>query len=371
MRDRLTTTRYSIARACRWHALACIILLLTGCKEHLPSPDEGRDNTFCLTLTISTGQREQTRADLPGDPGKDPTLAAPTYVYVWAEPTLVKGGKTLMMQKFILQPTEWTWDNTLGCYRLNALVKFDCGKREMTPNTGIPIYALASRLNLKGLIGQDFLQEETTTKSTDELKQMEWDLSTLQTAWQTNSARELSNALRDLYSTPIALESDQQLTTDETGFVNSPGGTIRLYHCAAKVDMKWEVAVYDAEGAKDYDATLALQQQTAVESITLSSLPTKLRVFAPTENPTGTATTCTLLSPDATSVEQTTPGNRWIGRAVAYVLQPAVPAPIPYEVTFSNPSGTGTVKAAVSSQTPEATNTSFTTWFRVNAQIKK
>lgn len=363
MKDKLT--RYSIARACRWHALACIIplLLLTGCQEHLPTPNEGEDNTFALRLTVRTGQGEQTRADLPGDPGEDPTLAAPTYVYVWAEPTLVNEGKTLMMQKLTPQSAEWTWDNTLGCYRLNALVKFNCGKREMKPNTAIPIYALASCLDLSTLIGQDFLHEETNTKGTDDLKQMEWDLS----AWQTSSAREHSNALRDLYSTPIAL--DQQLTTDETGFVDSPGGTIRLYHCAAKVDMKWEVAAYDAQGAKDYDATLALQQKTAVETLTLSGLPTTLKVFAPTENPAGAAT-CTLLAATG-AVEQTTPGNQWIGRAVAYVLQPAVPATIPYSVTFSNPSSdTGTVRASVSSQTPEATNTSFTTWFRVNAQIK-
>lgn len=366
MKDKLT--RYSIARACRWHALACImpLLLLTGCQEHLPTPNEGEDNTFALRLTVRTGQGEQTRADLPGDPGEDPTLPTPQFVYVWAEPTFADGNKTMMLQRLTPQSAEWTWDNQLGCYRLNALVTFNCGKREMMPNTDIPIYAIASCQDLSGtLIPTDLLQEETTAKSISDLKEMEWDLS----AWQMSSDREHSNALRDLYSTPIALESEQQLTTDETGLVNSPGGTVRLYHCAAKVDLKWEVAAYDAQGAKDYDATLALQQQTAVETLTLSGLPTTLKVFAPTENPAGRAT-CPLLAATG-AVEQTTPGNQWIGRAVAYVLQPAVPATIPYSVTFSNPSSaTGTVRASVSSQTPEATNTSFTTWFRVNAQIK-
>lgn len=367
MRDKLT--KYSIARACRWHALACItaLLVLTGCQEHLPSPNGDKGNSFALRLTIHTGQGEQTRADLPGDPGEDPTLPAPGYVYVWAEPTFDDGSQTLMLQRLTPQSQEWTWDNQLGCYRLNALVTFDCGKREMRPNTAIPIYAIASCRDLSGsLIPTDYLQGETTAKGIDELKQMEWDLST----WQTGSAREHSDALRDLYSTPIALESDQQLMTDETGLVDSPGGTIRLYHCAAKVDMKWEVAAYDAQGAKDYDATLALQKETAVETITLSGLPTTLKVFAPTENPTGTAV-CPMLAPTE-AVEQTTLGNKWIGRTVAYVLQPAVPAAIPYSVTFSNPnpSGTGSVRPTVNSQTPEATNPTFTTWFRVNAQIK-
>ena len=195
-------------------------------------------------------------------------------------------------------------------------------------------------------------------------------------ALSAGTAAKQSDALRDLYGTPVHQVADNQLSVDANGIVDSPGGTVRLYHCAARVDMTWEVAAYDDAGNVDYDNTLDLQSTTALKGIELQGLPTSLKVFQPTQNvATGGTYDALLAHSTVDAVSKITPGNQWIGRAVAYVTQPntsgkGTDGKIGYGVSFSNPSG-GTEKSDVTSSTPSATNTYYTTWYRVNARIKE
>ena len=202
-------------------------------------------------------------------------------------------------------------------------------------------------------------------------------INNIPTSLTAGTAAEQSDALRDLYGTPVQQVADNQLSVDVNGIVDSPGGYVRLYHCAARVDMTWEVAAYDDAGNVDYDKTLDLQSTTALEGIRLQGLPTSLKVFQPTQNvATGGTYEVALVHSTDDAVGKITPGNQWIGRAVAYVTQPytsgnGTDGKIDYEVSFSNPSGGTVVKSDVKSSTPSATNTTYTTWYRVNARIKE
>lgn len=340
----------------------------------------GADNTPIVDDADPTRAFFYTRAGddtpaFPGDAGYDARLKAPRFVYVWAFPTMQDAPSSGTYVPYILyQKIDTGADNTASWdfiegqaptpdlkddhYRLHDVVIFDTGKTGIQANSDIVIYAMASENDIEPLIPEKFRPADNTKTSAADMNQLA-DLKAMQldlSSWITTTAKAHSDALRDLYSTPKALETNHTLKADENGIVQSSiesdnPNVVKLYHCAAKVDMKWEVAP-------------ALQQTTWVNSITLTSLPSKLNVFTPTANPTGGTTSCTMAAA-ADAVETITPGNQWIGRTVAYVLQPPS-KPISYTVTFS---GTG-ARPDVTTSTAPATNATYTTWFRVNAKIK-
>ncbi len=169
--------------------------------------------------------------------------------------------------------------------------------------------------------------------------------------------------LCQLYSTPVG---DTEL--DPKGYLNGEikrgeytdtegntqtgvrNGNIRLYHAAAKIDFQWEVPA-------DKQAT------TAIEKITVSSLPTQCKIFEPTKNPdpTGTHTKSYPIGDDSHPINA---GNKWIGREYFYALEPA-DGKISYEVTIS-----GRENTVSTSFTPAQKNQVFTGWYRIRANVK-
>lgn len=373
--------------------VAALLLMLASCSsdEVGGAPDAPGSNAFSVRVSVQTGH-DGTRA--PGDPGEDTMLPAPRYLYVWAIVRYADDATDKRHYRYLAidtQADQWKWTPVGGYpdhrYVLDDLIVFDCGDNRLAPNSKIYIYAIASRVSLEDALESpggfsSYLQESGVIPWTDGQELARYPFSSLAindipASLTAGTAAKLSDALRDLYGTPVQQVADNQLSVDKNGIVDSPGGTVRLYHCAARVDMTWEVAAYDYAGNVDYDKTLDLQSTTALEGILLQRLPTSLKVFQPTQNvATGGTYNAMLAHSTDDAVSKITPGNQWIGRAVAYVPQPntsgnGTDGKIDYEVSFSNPSGGMVVKSDVKSSTPSATNITYTTWYRVNARIKE
>lgn len=374
--------------------VAALLLILTSCSsdEVGGAPDAPGSNAFSVRVSVQTGH-DGTRA--PGDPGYDTMLPAPRYLYVWAIVRYADDADDKRHYRYLAidtQADQWKWtpdgDYPDHRYVLDDLIVFDCGDNRLAPGSKIYVYALASSVSLQDALEShsdlsSYLQESGLIPWTDGQALADYPFSSLainniptSLSAGTVTAKQRSDALRDLYGTPVKQVADNQLSVDANGIVDSPGGTIRLYHCAARMDMTWEVAAYDDAGNVDYDKTLDLQSTTALKGILLQGLPTSLKVFQPTQNvATGGTYEVALAHSTVDAVGKITPGNQWIGRAVAYVTQPytsgyRTDGKIGYRVSFSNPSG-GTEKSDVTSSTPSATNTYYTTWYRVNARIKE
>lgn len=374
--------------------VAALLLMLASCSsdEVGGAPEALGSNAFSVSVCVQTGH-DGTRA--PGDPGDDTMLPAPRYLYLWAIVRYEADATDKRHYRYLAidtQADQWKWttdrDYPNHRYVLDDLIVFDCGDNRLAPNSKIYIYAIASRVSLDYALRNysslsSYLNESGEISWTDGQSLAGYPFSSLAindiptSLSAGTAAKQRSDALRDLYGTPVHQVAANQLSVDANGIVDSPGGTVRLYHCAARVDMTWEVAAYDDAGNVDYDKTLDLQSTTALEGIRLQGLPTSLKVFQPTQNvATGGTYEVALVHSTDDAVGKITPGNQWIGRAVAYVTQPytsgnGTDGKIGYQVSFSNPSGGTVVKSDVASSTPSATNTTYTTWYRVNARIKE
>lgn len=393
------------------HHIAALLLLaacaltcgLIACSSDDIEDTAGGNSTAHHTFTIPLAIAEErtTASRATGDPGIDPEPHAPATLYIWADVTLADPDgsneeKAVLFQTYNPAPDRWEYINDDPLhpddrYRLaeTARVVFDIGKQLLKPGTTVNIYAVATDFPLA--ISTALQEEKQASNATllGQIRTLTLDLA----GWCATTPALHSAALGNLYSNPLPLKTahastypasgtaEQQLTAEHAGIyladalggINENAAPTRLYHCAAKADFKWEVAVRDTDGALDDAATRTLQRNTAVASVILSGLPTQLNVFTPTQNPAGTAT-CRLLAPTE-AVHLTTPGNQWIGREYAYVLQPPTTAAttdgiITYGVTFSNPAAATPVRTAVSgAKTDPATNTTFTTWYRINARV--
>lgn len=301
-----------------------------------------------------------------GDPGIRENLPAPRFLYIW----LTEGDRVLHYEKKSdIDSSAWTRKNTPDRWDYTYRVELSEGVT-ISDGSTVQVYAVAAQHELPDDAGFS-----TSYATTAALNAAIFDLSSWQndaTATHTTTAAAHSWALGNLYSTPLALMGSGNADASAahiaisdlnngTYTMRKVGTTIslvenrptRLYHCAAKADFKWEVPT-------------ALQPTVSVSTITVKGLPTQLKVFEPTHNPAGDGSCPLLAASDA--VNALTPGNKWIGREYAYVLQPPTTTSdsdgkISYGVTF-----TGT-HADASKQTPAATNPVFTTWYRINANI--
>lgn len=330
--------------------------------------EESALNTTVLNIPLAvyevpSATLSPTESRSTGDPGTFENLPAPKFLYVW----IVEGQRVWFYPLTNLEETAWTKrsDGELS-ERWEYNHRFQLPD-DVTLNNGatLQVYAIAAQHELTGTWVESLTTKELLDNAT-------FDLS----SWSSGDAATHSWALGNLYSTPLALMGNGN--ADATGFdpkllhngtytVSKVGTTItindprptRLYHCAAKADFKWEVAS-------------ALQPAVSVSTITITGLPTHLKVFEPTHNPSGT-TTCPLLA-TSNAVNTLTPGNKWIGREYTYVLQPPTTTAntdgiLHYDVTFTGRTPVSNNTLSDKTTSP-ATNPVFTTWYRINADIK-
>ncbi len=313
------------------------LLALTACS----SDDTAGTSELTLDIPVEIYDTPATRAASQGDPGNDPSLKSPLYLYIFAYVKTTDGNGYELLTKTIT-PTDGIGDWTIHDegtqderWRRNLRVTFTInGTFDGTTAGTSRVYAIASRDDLSSIIPSDV----ATYTTANQIEAMTLDF------------RDLSSSqLKDIYSTPAK--------NTDNGIIKLNGqslscSTVKLYHAAAKVDFTWEV-----------DASL--QNGVALQSITCTSVPTICKIFTPTDNPTTQTADVTVLgSASSTAVNE---GNKWIGRAYAYMLQQPSPGTLSYTVAFS---GTANRPAVSKTFTPADYNDTYTGWYRVSAEVK-
>ncbi len=357
-----------------------LLVLLTACSEDeavAPQAEETITLEIPIYWTPEVGGTE--RGGRVGDPGVDDECPTPPNIYIF---TWLKEDETKYLlhydKKENLRKEAWIpADDRSGSYMLADNYSFVL--RLPTPynynyENGYQVgrtYAIATGdgchltdEQVRNITGFDITAGETAETTIDILNRLENAL--LDTGeWTRNSF------YRDLYSTPHNDDTEYlngKFQTDggikEEYFIKNGyiiysteidpknrsvfHGDVHLYHAAAKIDFQWEVAA-------------DLRSTTAIESITVTGLPTTCRIFRPTQNPSDAATQSLAIND----------GNRWIGREYCYQLQPANGA-ISYSVAFKDVDGDGTKKDAITPIFPKPVpfNEVFTGWYRIVATVK-
>ena len=337
------------------------MLALASCSSDNDTiQDDSRTVTLDIPVEIYSSNNEVTsRAASQGDPGTSAEFKAPRYLYIYA---FVKDKstagyelltKTITYKDDTEASSNWTMQNEgesnerwqkkeRVTFKLSA--EFD-DQAELGSSR---VYAIASRDDLSKLLTDDVVK--TFTKL-DSFKTTTIDLKSFS-----------SDQLKDLYSTPYNDQSSPAQSTDNGLIVSSTDGKsltcspVKLYHVAAKVDFTWQVATDK-------------QDSVEVASITCTGVPTTCKVFVPTDNPTTDTTSCLVLgttSESAKPVNEVNTGNKWLGRAYAYMLQPSSGA-ISYTVTYG---GKANKQSTTNTFTPSSLNKVFTGWYRVVANVK-
>ena len=358
---------------------ALALQLFAACSDD-DTTQEMQTVTMTIPIEVYSSNNEVTsRAASQGDPGNDVVFEQPLYLYVYAC-VYEKDGSSSSYELLTetIKPassgeddskTKWTLmgeDTENERWTKNVDVTFKITKEfDGTDNSKVSrVYAIASREDL-GSDGKNLLPttyNSTTDKST--VEKMTLNLSGFTSA-----------QLKDIYSTPLGDDNNGVITstTNSSSSSSSSSGTtssnvtltcstVRLYHVAAKVDFTWEVAS-------------TLQSTTELASITCTGLPTTCKVFEPTENPTTNTADVLLLgtsSSTPTPVNEVNAGNKWLGRAYAFMLQPPSTGTINYTVKFG-PAGSTTKKGDVTGTiTPDQTTYSkvFTGWYRIVATVE-
>ncbi len=331
--------------------LLAFLFALTACSsDEATAP---REVTIDVPVDIYTATPSADfRSAQQGDPGNDATLKAPLYLYVYAYVSENSGSdyevlvKTETIDEADLA-TAWTLqdaDTRNERWHKNVRLTFQLARAFNNDIGKSRVYAVASRTPLTALPTD--VSAYTTTADIE--------------AMTLNLASFTSDQLCDIYSTPARDRSTPAVSTDN-GVIVSNGksltcSTVKLYHVAAKADFTWEVAS-------------TLRSAVEIAGIECTGLPTTCKVFVPTDNPAGTGTSVVIGSSSQNPANLVNEGNKWIGRATAYVLQPPSPGTIAYNVTFG---GTGGRAAHSGTITPSADtyNPTFTGWYRVVADVK-
>ena len=345
--DRKRTMKYT-----NWIIVGLMTLLFAAC-----SSDDDTTGKTVVTLSIpvdiySSNQEVTSRAASQGDPGNDVVFDEPLYLYVYACVRESSGYElltTTVSPSGDASASTWTLENENAQdehWHKNVNVTFTISSAFSSAEES-RVFAIASRTDLSGKLPT---YAANTVKSTVE-------------AMELNLSDVSSGDLKDIYSTPLKDTNNGIIKSNTTGSTSSGGttttmltcSTVRLYHVAAKVDFTWEVPS-------------TLQSTTEIASIQCTGLPTTCKIFEPTANPGGTGTCLVLDSSGAENQLDT--GNKWLGRAYAFMLQPPSPGTINYTVSFGGSKPTTTQKS--SSITPSTATYSnvFTGWYRVIATVE-
>ena len=331
------------------------LLLFAACSADNDDAKGGQEITLNIPIDIYSANASMQSRVGQGDPGNDVVFKAPLYLYIYAYIS-ENGGSSyeLLTQTFTCTDDEtsstWTkqYENTeQECWRKNVRVTFRLGTTFNNVLGKSRVYAIASRTDLSGVLPTNVSSYPTMTA----LEGMTLNLDGF-----------TSDQLKDIYSTPANDRSTPVASSDNGVIVANNDvltcSTVKLYHVAAKVDFTWEVPA-------------SLRSTVEIAKIACSGLPTTCKVFEPTNNPTGTATSTVIGSAETTPAPANiiNDGNKWIGRAYAYMLQPASPGTINYTVTYG---GIGARSETTSSITPAtaAYSNVYTGWYRVIADVK-
>ncbi len=335
-----------------------LLPIITACTS-----DNGatgmREVTLDIPVAIYSASNTMTsRAADQGDPGNDVTFKAPLYLYVYAFVSENNGNDyEVLTQTFTFTKDElstaWTkrnentkeeqWYKSVRVtFRLSRTFHNDIGKSR--------VFAIASRDDLSGV-----LPATTDVADYTSMSQIE--------AMTANLSSFTSDKLKDIYSTPTNDHSTPVASTDNGIIVGNDEtltcSTVKLYHVASKVDFTWEIPA-------------SLRKTVELEKIECTDLPTTCKIFEPTNNPTGTGTSL-VIAPE--SLKSSSPanyindGNKWLGRAYAFMLQPPSPGTINYTVTFGGKALRQNTNGSITPSSDAYSNI-YTGWYRVIADVQ-
>ena len=340
--------------------MAVMAFVLTACSsDNGDMPDGKRTVTLTIPVEIYSSNTETSTLlkATQGDPGTTVDFKVPLHLYIYAY--IAEGDKgaqnELLTQTFTYaDDTEaggaWTlkdagtanerWQkNVRVTFTLSAAFYDELGKSR--------VFAVASRSDISSLLPKDAQTAVSTFSALDKFQTYTADFSKIN-----------GEDLKDIYTTPYNDHSTPYASTDN-GLIVGAGNTltcsvVKLYHVAAKVDFTWQVAS-------------DIQKTTELASITCTDVPTTCKLFVPTDNPTTATANCLVLGASADSPAfEVNAGNKWLGRAYAYMLQPASGA-INYTVTYR---GSASKAATTDTFTPASVNNVFTGWYRIVANVK-
>ena len=336
---------------------------LAACSSD-PVDNGGASGMKTVTLDIpvciySSNTEMSSRAASQGDPGNDEEFKAPLYLYIYAYIAEGTDGKSheLLCQTFTsADDTEasnaWTLKDEGTAnerWQKTERVTFTLSSTFYNNLGSSRVFAVASREDLSSLLPKDASTAANTFSEITKFQSYTLDFSKM-----------TGDDLKDVYSTPYNDYSTPYASTDNGLIVGDDNtltcSAVKLYHVAAKVDFTWQVPEM-------------LQSTTELASITCTGVPTTCKVFVPTDNPTDNTTSCVVLgskTDTTTPVNELTIGNKWLGRAYAYMLQPGTGA-VNYTVTYG---GSANKQAASYTFTPSSVNNVFTGWYRVVATVK-
>lgn len=268
-----------------------LLLLLVSCQhdDEVPAVPTYEDRYVPLQISIPASEALQRSL---GDPGDDPRLPLPDYLYIYTAFTNA-GGATVevLLAEYAGIQDRWTADETgQNIYVYNY-----------TDNINLPLidgatnaycYIIASADNLTGLLTTP---ELFTTKDRTAIENITLPIKA--------PSGDHSISLRDLYSSYKGAADGAFEITDYRQKQSKVTGT--LYHVAAKVDIQWN---FSEKFHEDYPLAF-------MNTIILSNIPSEGYPFKPTQN-TDTGGSMMLSS------ENSHAGIAVYGRDDTYIWQP-------------------------------------------------
>lgn len=270
-------------------ALLALLTALTACQHDDEVPAPAYEDRY-VPLQISIPASEALKRS-PGDPGSDPRLPLPDYLYVYTAFTDADGDtKEVLFSEYAGIQDRWTADGEGG----NVYVY------EYTSNINLPLIDGATNAYCYIIASADDLGEHLPGSSSAAVPESKEEIQNIALDYSTLHKKETT--LRDLYSSYKGKGGAFEVTN--YGQKQSEvSGT--LYHVAAKVDIQWNLS---EEFHQNHSTAF-------VNSITLSGIPSKGYLFKPTQNTDTEGKT--ILSSGASH-----PGAAVYGREDTYIWQP-------------------------------------------------
>ena len=277
----------------------CILLgllpTLLSCQHDDEPPVPAYEDRY-VPLQISIPASEALQRSL-GDPGDDPRLPLPDYLYIYTAFTDAAGNtEEVLFSEYSGIRDSWTPDGTgQNVYVYSYTDQINLPLIDGATNAYCYIIASADDLGGHLPLPEGLSFNGVSEKSRDAVEAI--------TLSMKEQSGDHSISLRDLYSSYKGTDDGAFKVTDYGQKQSEVTGT--LYHVAAKVDIQWN---FTEEFHEQYPTAF-------VNSITLSGIPSDGYLFKPTENTDTNGSTT--LSSDAPH-----PGVAVYGREDAYIWQP-------------------------------------------------
>lgn len=330
-------------------ALLALLTALTACQHDDEVPAPAYEDRY-VPLQISIPASEALKRS-PGDPGSDPRLPLPDYLYVYTAFTDAAGNtEEVLYSEYSGIRDSWTTDGTgQNVYVYSYTDQINLPLIDGATDAYCYIIASADDLGAEDVYGglpqPDELSEDGTTK-----KKSKAAIEAITLSFDNHSI-----SLRDLYSSYNAAEGvvNGAIPVKNYGQKQSEV-TGTLHHVAAKVDIQWNFSETFHEA----------HPNAFLNAIILSGLPQEGYVFKPTQNSTGNEQTL-LFNDDGDA----NAGTAVYGREDTYIFQPGG-GTINYQIQIMEQTADKTQTYSIDrTYTPDQYNPDDVAYYRLRVTI--